>query len=233
MKKIHRFISEFRKEEEELVVETVAITRQIQTVLKLSPGEHIAILDGEGSVFEIELTAVKPEVRGKLVRTGDREKEISVSLVMYVAVLKGDLFELIVQKMTEIGVTDIIPLLTDRTIKLGIKHERLISIARESTELAGRSVPPHIHEPMTFDQALKERAKDAEHVFFDMAGNDISLVSLEKNTHRSGWIGPEGGWSEREQKQAVEAGFTQASLTQTTLRGETAAILASYALLPR
>ncbi len=226
MKKIHRFITDMREEGGVVTVETGSVVRQIRDVLKLVTGEVVALLDGHGRVVEIELTRVGDMVEGRALRTWQNEGEASNKVTMYVAILKRNLFELVVEKMTELGVTHIVPIITDRTVKLGLKHDRLLAIAKEATELSGRSVVPTIHEPMSFDEALSGADMNAEHCFFDRVGK--AMGSAHVGGAKAGWIGPEGGWSERECEKAKAAGFTAVSLGTTTLRGETAAIVASY-----
>ncbi len=230
MKKMHRFICEFREEDGHVVIESSNVVRQIQTIVRLSVGEKIAVLDGLGKTVQLELTDVEDAVRGRVIHTSMHEGELDVSVTMYVAILKRDLFELVIEKLTELGVKEIVPITTDRTIKLGLRHDRLLSIARETTELSGRSVIPTIHEPISFDAVFKGRQDQVMHIFFDQGEKNVSSLSFAKEQGRAGWVGPEGGWSEREQTMIKESKCILASLTETTLRGETAAILGSYVL---
>lgn len=230
MKKIHRFICKFQKEGEGITIETGTVARQIQIILKLKEGETVSVCDGTGIIFDMVLTELTPQVRGRVTKTHPYIPEVP-EITMYVAILKRDLFELVVQKLTEIGVMHIIPLQTDRTVKLGLKLDRLESIAKEAAEVSGRATVPRIYEPVTFTGALEGRDTNVTHVFFDLDAPDLSTYALRGVTSIAGWVGPEGGWSEKEVQKVKEAGFTLASLASKTFRGETAAIVGSFALL--
>ena len=94
------------------------IHHQITTVLKLRPEEHVVMCDGEGN--ETEMT-----VSGTVIETRRVEAEPKRQVVLYAALLKRENFEAVVQKATELGAKEIVPLITERTVKLGFKREPL------------------------------------------------------------------------------------------------------------
>ena len=104
--------------------------------------------------------------------------------------------------------------------------DRLNKIIREASEQSGRTILPEICEPVSFEKAVT-MAEPSETVFFDLEGTIQN--SYEKFANL--FIGPEGGFSDKEVAQVQELGFTLASLGPLTLRGETAAIVASYLIL--
>ena len=145
---------------------------------------------------------------------------------MYLAILKKDNFELAVQKATECGVSNIIPVITERTIKTGLNTERLEKIVKEASEQSGRSIVPKILETMELKEALQHGTKNEEKVIFHLVKENYEP---KKNvTTVSIFIGPEGGFTEKEINLAKESGYEVASLGDLTLRGETAAIVATY-----
>ena len=86
-------------------------------------------------------------------------------MTLYCAVLKRENFEWVVQKCTELGIRAIIPIVTTRTVKTGLKMDRLRIIAKEAAEQSGRGIIPVINNPLEFDRALEE-AKHQQNIFF-------------------------------------------------------------------
>lgn len=174
-------------------------------------------------------------LRPSTVRSVDTEAAVHVTL--YCAILKRENFEWVVQKTTELGVRRIVPLITDRTVKTGIRLDRLISIAREASEQSGRGVIPEISKPMEFDQALSETKQYAQNLFFHTSrtgkeDSDREATSQKPKAKRSIglWIGPEGGWSDDEVTAATQANIRISSLGPRILRAETAAVAACVLL---
>lgn len=226
MKKIHRFfiVGPLKSGRQTLVDR--AVSHQIVSVLRLQPGEEVILLDGSG----MEQPAVIAEVRGK-------EVEVAVGALMKnaaepyrrvtlcCAVLKREHFEWVAQKATECGVSAIVPVITARTVKLGVKTERLRVIAKEAAEQSGRGVVPEVSEPMNLERALADAASAGRVVFFDVSGEPLS----EKNNGAvSLFIGPEGGWDENEVALAREKGAMIANLGPRMLRAETAATVVTW-----
>ncbi|MFZ2205064.1 MAG: RsmE family RNA methyltransferase [Minisyncoccia bacterium] len=249
MAKIHRFIDNFNFSQADKEIEiTGEIAHQMAKVLKLEINEQVELCDGKGisaiaRIEEINKNTVKLKIE-KVSRLNLDTRGVT----LFCAVLKKENFELVVQKTTECGVNKIIPIITTRTVKTGLNMERLQKIAKEASEQSGRSFIPEIMEPISFEQSL-EMVKDNEcNIFFDAGGEDFSFqtpwerdgASTSKNSaefygcvlkEKSSpciFIGPEGGWTPEESQKAKDAGFKIASLGQLTLRGETAAIVATY-----
>jgi 16S rRNA (uracil1498-N3)-methyltransferase len=147
-------------------------------------------------------------------------------VTLYCSLLKKENFEFVVQKATEIGVEKIVPVISERTIKTNLNIPRLSLIALEAAEQSGHSFVPQINEPVAFKKALASATGDA--VFFAPGGMDAGSA-LEKTGDFLGvFIGPEGGWSEAELALAKERYLPVCNLGSSILRGETAAIIASY-----
>jgi 16S rRNA (uracil1498-N3)-methyltransferase len=150
------------------------------------------------------------------------DTEPARSVTLCCSILKRENFELVVQKATELGVSRIIPIIAERTVKTGLKMERLKAIAKEATEQSGRGVVPDISEPMSLTDAL---ALPGHKLFFHTGTQAHPALSSDPALL---FIGPEGGWSDRDVAAAVSAGCQVCSLGKRTLRGETAAIVACY-----
>lgn len=205
------------------------LCHQWHRVLRLRAGEHVLLCDGKGKEAEAEiklLTPVAATLQVLEVLTVAAEPARDVTLLC--AVLKRENMEWIVQKATECGARAITPVITERTVKTGLKMERLGAIAKEAAEQSGRGVIPRIEDPLPFADAVK-KASNETNFFLHTTKTSIDLYHLPSTIqHLSLWIGPEGGWSEKEAGMAKENGFTIASLGPLTLRAETAAVIATY-----
>ncbi len=227
MAKLQRFIKDIDLSEKNIRIEDLDLLNQIKNVFRFSAGDKIIIADGKGvegtceikgfSKGGVEITVLE------IVRNMISQNEPA----LYCAILKKENFEFVVQKAIECGIGKIIPIITDRTVKLNLNFERLNKIAKEATEQSGRSDMAEIYPPMKFEEAVKT-ANSGLNIFFDIKGEPIMEVLKKKPESIGAWIGPEGGWSGDEIDLAKKHNFKIASLGKTTLRGETAAIVASY-----
>ncbi len=225
--KFHRFIGPFDLNADRLLLRDPGLIHQMRTVLKLRVGEKVVLADGTGSEALASISDLDPSgIEAKIVeRRPSAEPKRKVAL--YCAVLKNENLEYAVEKAVEAGVAKIVPLITLRTVKLGLNLDRLRKIAKEAAEQSGRGIVPEIATPVRFKQALKEAAANDANYFFDVGGEDFSRA--KPLTASAGvWIGPEGGWDESEKNAAKESGFAVVSLGALVLRAETAATVAVY-----
>lgn len=223
--KIHRFIIAELNSSEKITVRDRDIVHQMATVLKLKPGERVVLCDGKGLEADCVIVAISPDAADLSIserRTSAPAARRAVHL--YAAMLKRDNFELLVQKAVEVGVARLTPLVTRRTIKTGLNLTRLRTIIKEATEQCGRSDLMEIGEAEDFAHVLKNPPAHA--MMFDMSGTplDVNIFPQELAI----FIGPEGGWEPEELAQTAQLNIPVVSLGATTLRGETAAIVASY-----
>ena len=226
--KTHRFIGEFNLNQNKISITDPDVVNQIRQVLHLKIGERIVLGDGYGEEAIAEITGFgKDSVELSILEKYKNQTEPKTKVVLYCSVLKKENFEWVVQKATETGATEIIPVISERTIKLNLNLERLQKIAREATEQSGRGVMPKIGETLNFKEAIEKAKKENPvNVFFDSSGKTLNEIKLGKKIGL--FIGPEGGWSENEKKLAEENGLEILSLSLLTLRAETAAIIATY-----
>ena len=227
--KIHRFIDNFDLSGNEIEI-TGEIAHQMAKVLKLEIGEQVELCDGKGTnalgkiktlsknstVVEIDPLSIKLQ----------RDEEKSVSL--FCTILKKENFELVVQKATECGVDKIIPVISTRTIKMGLNMERLQKIAKEACEQSHRSILPEVLEPISFEESLDLAKENDMNIIFDANGEDFAHSAVAKSVKQGIWIGPEGGWTPEELEIAQKHNFKILTLGKNILRGETAAIVATW-----
>lgn len=224
MKKVHRFIGAYDLRATEIVLED-DVAHQIANVLKLKTGERVALCDGQGREAEYEILRLAKREVG-LVRQGaahQLETEPAHAITLYATILKRENFEWAVQKAVECGATEIVPVITERTIKKDVNVERMQAIAKEAAEQCGRGIVPEVAEPVKLEQAL-DRAKGSK-LFFDAEGESWSG---HPGTDASLFVGPEGGWTDAERENAKRAGAKLVSLGSRVLRGETAVPIAVF-----
>jgi 16S rRNA (uracil1498-N3)-methyltransferase len=156
-------------------------------------------------------------------------------VVLYQAVVKKDNFEWIVEKATELGVTDIVPVITERSEKKDLNMERLNKIAVEASEQCGRGDVPVVHSArpdlanVFVDSVSKDSSKSINGIAFHTEGSARSDLAegLESQTQSLAvFIGPEGGWSPSELELFHNNKIEICSLGKQVLRAETAAVVA-------
>lgn len=217
---------------EEVVIEDVPTIKQWLKVFRYTLGDSVIMFNGDGNEYIYKLKETSPS-RCLLVLT---EKKTSLipqrRSYLYLSIIKKDLFELVCEKATECGITDIVPIITDRTEKKHLHEERLRTIIKEAAEQSGRGDIPTLHESTTLTQALihaQELVTENRVYVATLFGNNLkNELHPMRNTTSSlaFFIGPEGGWSATEEKLFESSNVVRLSFGATTLRAETAAIAA-------
>ena len=226
--KTHRFIVDVRLAKGLITVQDESLARQMASVLKLKTGETVVLSDGQGS--EAKGTIARLDKKSAVVDLGEPGVcaiEPERKVVLCCAILKRENFEWVVQKATEVGVGKIVPLITDRTVKQSLKTERLHLIAKEAAEQSGRCRVPEIIQPMTLSEALAEADVDRK-LFFHVGTPQESKTPTVNDDPIKIFVGPEGGWTDAEVDLAKNKGCLVQGLGDLALRGETAAVCASF-----
>ena len=222
---MHRFFVDARPAERAFLTGEQA--RQIATVLRLQPGEHI-ILIAQLVEHEIELQAVAPaQVTGKVVARRPVATELAFHLTLALPVLKGDRSEEVIEAASQLGVSRFVPFTSARSVvrePSAAKRERWSKIAREAAETAHRGAVPRIEEPVGWG-ALFARLDGRIVVCWEEATGP-HLLDASKEGDVSLVVGPEGGLTADEIDTARHHDAAIASLGRRILRAETAAIAA-------
>lgn len=226
--RLNRFFFNYNPKEKIFRLEDKEVIHQIKNVLKLKKGEEIVIFrndlkEARSKIIELEKNFIVLEILEIKENLLEPKKEVA----LYCALLKKENFDLVVQKATEIGVKEIIPLITERTIKTNINFLRLQKIAKEAGEQSQRGIIPQIFKPLPFKEAVN-LAKENLNLFFDLKGEKFNSINFKENKKIGIFIGPEGGWTDKERELAKEKKFIFITLSPLTFRAETAAIVASY-----
>lgn len=223
MKKLHRFFLRADVSAAQMVFSDRDFIHQIRDVLRLQDGESIVICDGLGREAQVILDHMHTTPGGRVMSVVQNQAESPVAVTLFCSVLKREHFEWVVQKAVELGAHAIVPVICERTIKLGTKQDRLEKIAKEAAELAGRGMIPEISEPISLTDALRLVPSFDAAVCFDPEASR-SFVSSQGRKSIALFVGPEGGWSEAEQASFKKAEVESVALGPRILRAETAAI---------
>ena len=194
-------------------------------VLRLRDGDKFIVMDGMGKWWLARLQGEQGEVLEPL----EVKTELPVAITLMMALPKGNGFDEIVRCCTELGVTSIAPVLSDRTLlnPSPQKLERWQRIASEAAEQSERAVVPTILQPVAFNTAIKETT--ATHRYICEARGDYPHLQQVINKTANEIIiaiGPEGGWTNQELEIAIASGFQPISLGRRILRAVTAPIVA-------
>ncbi len=215
------------------------IAHQISRVLRLEPGAKILLLDGLGFEYEVELKVVQHLSKtnialGRIVERREATGEPKVRLTLYQALLKGEKFDFVLQKGTEVGVSGFVPLLTERCVSQAARPDRWKKIIREAAEQSRRGkLPELVEKPLTLSEALDRIKSPGQPVgpTAFMAWEEEQFLSFHQLpagiTELAILIGPEGGFSKSEAAQAQAAGVKTISLGKRILRAETAGPIAT------
>lgn len=211
-------------------------TRHLRDVLRLHEGETIQVFDGEGGEFLCEIKKIgKRETVVKILREIPPSAPASnLDLTLATAILKGEKFDLVVQKAVELGVTKLVPLQTKRTdVKVSDgekKSERWRRIALEAAKQSGRAQLMKIEAPMDFKEFIG-KAEGTKILFSETGGANFSKIKETKKI--TAVIGSEGGWESAEIEAARKNDFQIITFGGGILRAETAAIVVAGILQHR
>lgn len=206
----------------------------ITKVMRCKIGDKIEVVS-DGRLYEAEIKGIKPVVID-VVGLIKEDHELPNQIILICALLKGDKLDYVIQKATELGVSEIVFALTHRTIvkvrKLDkdFKFERYRRIAKEASEQSKRLRIPTINRIVTLDR-IKEVKADIKLVAYEnVSGTTKSFLegikSLEKGKKLAILIGPEGGFENDEIAFLEDLGYKCVSLGKRILRAETASIYA-------
>ncbi len=203
----------------------------ITKVLRLGAGDRITVFDTESTEYEGTITDISPRtIAIQVHNTRLLQTEPGLELSLFQAILKGNKMDGIISQATQLGVSGIFPVVSERTqVRSTAKVDRWNKIARESTKQCGRGTPPLVSEPVDFQGSFGVREQsEAKIIFYE---NQDKLLadythSLERPINSINiYIGPEGGFSEKEVALAEQNGYTVLGLGKRILRAETASVV--------
>lgn len=221
---------------EHSIIVTGNDVNHIKNVLRMECGDELSISDGCGRDYFCTIEQIhREQVILHIENSWESFVELNTKIYLFQGLPKGDKMELIIQKAVELGVYEIIPVITARTIvKLDEKKEakktaRWQLVSESAAKQSGRGVIPKISTPVSFKEALAAAANlDAKIMPYERAkGMDDAraLVGSLKGKNSIGiFIGPEGGFDPEEVSLAESCGVSTMTLGRRILRTETAGL---------
>ena len=207
---------------EEIVRGIVKLSQDESRHLKVKrhyDNEEVAVFDGKGKIGIGKIID-----KDKIEVSEIKEVQNDSFLIIASAVPKGERFDFMLQKLTELNVSIIIPMKTNRSVVIPNKIERYRRILIEACKQCKRAWIPELKQVTDFNSVLKEKA-DVK-IILDQEGNKLKEIKGKTLVI----VGPEGGFTEKELNEAEKAGFVKASIGKLTLRTETASISAAAIL---
>lgn len=197
-------------------------------VLRLNNGDRFVAMDGVGNSWLAEIV----EQSAQIIESVEIDTELPISLSLLTALPKGNGYEQIIRCCTELGVSNFLPVISDRTILKPSQNkvQRWRKIAIEAAEQSERQVVPTIFEPVKFSLAIQQTKSNQAKYICVARGNIPTLWSSLQNLTQPEIIiatGCEGGWTETEVEKAITLGFQPVSLGNRILRAITAPIVVS------
>jgi 16S rRNA (uracil1498-N3)-methyltransferase len=232
--RLHRFFLQTPITENESDISDKNLVHQWKNVFRYNVGSQVVLFDGSGTDYLCMISSLRNMATTVQVLKKHQTADITQrkNIWLCVALIKKDNFDMVVQKATELGVTNIVPILCEHSEKRKLNHERMQKIAIEATEQSGRGDVPTIHIPMTLSEIFQTGILPQEKVVFHP--NGISLKQYLSSVNQVSFalfVGPEGGFSEKEIAFLKTYNVPAVSLGSQILRAETAAIAVSSLFL--
>lgn len=206
----------------------------IVNVLRFKVGDKLSVIDGSGTDYECEIETInKKNLTLKIVEIKDNNSETISDVTVFQALVKGDKFELIIQKLTELGIKKFVPFESEfcQVKKNTTRLDRLEKISIEALKQSGRSKKVEVCDILSFNEMI-ETLKNFDKVIFAYEKSSTvltkeDLLNSDKNPLKNVAIviGSEGGFSDKENEEIQKlTNVKQISMGNRILRAETAAI---------
>lgn len=216
--------------------------QHIGKVLRLNVGDEITICDGAGNDYQAKISQIgKNEVQSQIISQSKADTEPNLRVVLYQGIPKAAKMDFVIQKAVELGVTEIVPVMTKRSVvKLDDKGakgkvERWNKIAAEASKQCNRAVIPTVAPVMDLEEALS-RMQQLELKLIPYEAEEKTGLRdvLEQHAHAASvgiLIGPEGGFDQQEVELARKGALLPVRLGKRILRTETAPLAVIAALM--
>ena len=208
-------------------------SKHIIQVLRKKQGDFIQLTNGRGLLVDAEITdankkkCIVKKVSITITKKSDKQIIIAISLVK-----NANRFEWFLEKATEIGVTNIIPLICSRTEKQHFRKERMEGIIMSAMLQSQQTWMPVLEDPTSLEIVLKNNIESIKYIAHCEEGEDkVFMAPIASSTSTIILIGPEGDFTFEEINKAKASGFIPVSLGNTRLRTETAGVVAASLLI--
>ena len=226
------YIPEYTPSQKEIVLDEDT-SRHIVQVLRMTEGEKLNLTDGKGNLITAEIAdAHKKHCSVKIIDSrftthDSRKVTIAISLLK-----NNSRFEWFLEKAIEIGVSEIVPLICERTEKQKFRYDRMKGICISAMLQSQQTWLPLLHEPKQFSHLAIEQFDDQQKFIAhcEESGQKKDLSTFKPFNHSTIFVGPEGDFTKQEIELALQNNFVSVSLGKTRLRTETAGVAAAVLL---
>lgn len=221
--RLHRFyVEEKIGDEAHITLHSPELLNQLRNVFRFKSGDEVILFDGSGKDFTVSIEEFEKDAVRVSVSTREENHVLPIrETYLFASIVKKDTFEWIAQKATELGVSHIVPIMSDRSEKKSLNEDRLRKIIIEAAEQSGRATLPALHEIVDLQTALATHRHVQSVVWHTKAPK---FVSQDVQEAFGAYIGPEGGWSPAELDLFKKYNLPVRSLGPQVLRAETAVI---------
>ncbi|MDH7464396.1 RsmE family RNA methyltransferase [Chitinophagaceae bacterium 26-R-25] len=226
------YISEYTPNQKTIVL-SEETSKHVVQVLRMRIGEMLQLTDGKGSLLTVTIIddhkkKCTVEVKESVYTEAKKNKAIiAISLLK-----NASRFEWFLEKATELGISEIIPLLSERTEKQHFRHDRMKNILVSAMLQSQQVWLPELPEPQKLASVIQSATPEKKFVAHCIDGEKSELKKVvDTNTSQIILIGPEGDFSQEEVDLAIGQNFIPVSLGNTRLRTETAGIIAATLLM--
>lgn len=227
---------------QKIIIDDQDDVKHITKVLRLKQGDEVEICDGENMEYLAVIASMEnKDIKLEIIEKWIGRTEAPIEITLFQGIPKSTKMDIIIQKCTELGITRIVPVITERTIvqlkdqkSEEKKIERWQKIADEAAKQCKRGVIPKIEPPLALAEAIKVATDFDLTVIPYEREEGVGLKGILKQTNavKIGiYIGPEGGFGEKEIKRAKDAGVIPVTLGPRILRTETAGFVALSILM--
>ena len=206
-------------------------SKHVVQVLRMKPAERLQLTDGQGNLITVEIIDDhKKKCTVKIVEKSFVEKK-NQQVCIAISLLKtASRFEWFLEKATEIGVTEIIPLICDRTEKQHFRYDRMRQILISAMMQSKQVWLPKLHEPVSFEKAISSTEYDTKLLAHCLEEEKTSIADYRHKNDVKIFIGPEGDFTKEEIEAALAVNFKPVTLGDNRLRAETAGVVAATVL---
>jgi len=209
-------------------------SKHIIKVLRKKEGDNLFVTNGLGYVFKTEIILASDTKCQVKIISSEKSERLKYKLHLAVAPTKmNDRFEWFLEKATELGVTEITPIICDHSERKIIKTDRFDKIILSAMKQSLQSYLPKLNDPIAFKDFIKLQKPEGLNLIAHCEETDKKSLKnvLKPNENVTILIGPEGDFSEKEINLALENNYIPVTLGNTRLRTETAAVIACHSVV--
>ena len=228
------YIVDYNSSQNEIVLDEDT-SRHVVQVLRMKEEERLNLTDGKGNLITAEI--IDDHKRHCTVKVIDSRftSHTSRKIAIAISLLKNtNRFEWFLEKATEIGISEIIPLICERTEKQKFRYDRMKGICISAMLQSQQCRLPELHEPVKYIEYIKSMTDYSDLIKFiahcEESAEKQNLSTFQSFNHSTILIGPEGDFTKQEIELALQTNFIPVSLGETRLRTETAGVAAAVLL---